>query len=138
MLPATLLPVTEPTILVVPVPARSEASAPACQPRLTSSDISASPEVNLDSMVATQVKLRASVWEVSSIIQNAYQSPLRLRLDSKWKLYVALLIQFTILDLSTPYLLSCLSMIVVYFLKKYFGTKWNYLFPKYLFQKKPF
>ena len=56
MLPATLLPVTEPTILVVPVPARSEASAPACQLSLTSSDISASPEVNLDSMVATQVK----------------------------------------------------------------------------------
>ena len=41
MLPATLLPVTEPTILVVPVPARSEASAPACQLSLTSSDIPA-------------------------------------------------------------------------------------------------
>ena len=55
-LPATLLPVTEPTIPVVPVPALSEASAPACQPSLTSSDISTSPEVNLDSVVTTQVK----------------------------------------------------------------------------------
>ena len=56
MLLPTLLPVTEPTIPVVPVPALSEASAPACQPSLTTSDISTSPEVNLDSMVATQVK----------------------------------------------------------------------------------
>ena len=56
MLPTTLLPVTEPTIPVVPVPALSEASAPACQPSLTSSDIPTSPEVNLDSLVATQVK----------------------------------------------------------------------------------
>ena len=55
-LPATLLPVTEPTIPVVPVPALSEASAPACQPSLTSSDISTSPEVNLDSVLTTQVK----------------------------------------------------------------------------------
>ena len=54
-LSATLLPVTEPTIPVVPVPVLSEASAPACQPSLTRSDISTSPEVNLDSMVATQV-----------------------------------------------------------------------------------
>ena len=39
MLLPTLLPVTEPTIPVVPVPALSEASAPACQPSLTTSDI---------------------------------------------------------------------------------------------------
>ena len=47
---------TEQTVLVVPVSARSEASAPACQLTLTSFDIPASPGVNLDSMVATQVK----------------------------------------------------------------------------------
>ena len=40
----------------MPVPVLSEASAPACQPSLTSSDISTSPEVNLDSVVTTQVK----------------------------------------------------------------------------------
>ena len=51
-LPATLLPVTEPTIPVVPVPVLSKASAPACQ----CSDISTSPEVSLDSLVTTQVK----------------------------------------------------------------------------------
>ena len=49
-------PVTEPTIHVAPVPAHSEASAPTCQPSLTISHISTSPEVNLDSVVATQVK----------------------------------------------------------------------------------
>ena len=57
-LPPTLLPVTEPTNLVVPVPVpqSSEAFAPACQPSLTTSDISTALEVNLDSVVTTLVK----------------------------------------------------------------------------------
>ena len=52
-LPATLLPVTEPTIHVAPVPVHSEASAPTCQPSLTFPHIPTSPEGNLDSVVAT-------------------------------------------------------------------------------------
>ena len=55
-LPPTLLPVTERTIPVAPVPVLSEASAPACQPSLTNSDVLTSPEVNLDSVVTTQMK----------------------------------------------------------------------------------
>ena len=49
-------PVTEPTIHVAPVPAHSEAFASTFQPSLTISHIPTSPEVNLDSVVATQVK----------------------------------------------------------------------------------
>ena len=55
-LPATLLPVTEPTIHVAPVPVHSEASASTCQPSLTFPHIPTSLEGNLDSGIATQVK----------------------------------------------------------------------------------